>query len=211
MTEDDGAPSRILVVGSPGAGKTTVATRLAEVTGLPLHHLDDAFWGPGWTRPDHGEWTRYQRTLVADDRWIIDGNHLSTLGVRIPRADVVVVVHAPAPRCAVRAMRRAIRIRRGWYDGLPARVRPGAGHTGKVQSTNNFLSLLTMIMLFRFRSWPPMLACLRANGGARLVIAVNGRGHSRRLRARLRRAGVPGTVVPARRIPEYLSGADPRR
>jgi len=31
---------RVLVIGSPGAGKSTLSTQLASVTGLPLFHLD---------------------------------------------------------------------------------------------------------------------------------------------------------------------------
>ncbi|WP_425387386.1 AAA family ATPase [Deinococcus murrayi] len=39
----DGGPAmkRVLIVGSPGAGKSTFAQRLAERTGLPLVHLDE--------------------------------------------------------------------------------------------------------------------------------------------------------------------------
>ena len=39
---------RILVIGSPGAGKSTLSHQLAERTGLPLHHLDQLFWLSGW-------------------------------------------------------------------------------------------------------------------------------------------------------------------
>ncbi|MFI6132271.1 hypothetical protein [Micromonospora sp. NPDC051141] len=39
---------RILVVGSSGAGKSTVAGELARRLDLPLIHLDRHYWRPGW-------------------------------------------------------------------------------------------------------------------------------------------------------------------
>ena len=204
----DNHVSRILVLGSPGAGKSTLAGRLAEVTGLPLHHLDDAYWGPMWTPSDPDDWERYQRELVGDNRWIIDGNHLPTLHLRAPRADAVVLVDATVPRCLLRVIRRALRIRRGWYAGLPARVRPPATSTEKVRSTKDFLPLLRMVALFRLRSWDAVLERVRANPDARLVVAVSSGRARRRMRAlnvRLRRRGVIATVVPVRRVPELFS------
>lgn len=41
---------RVLIVGSPGAGKSTLAKKLAARTGLPLTHLDDLYWNAGWEK-----------------------------------------------------------------------------------------------------------------------------------------------------------------
>ena len=49
---------RVLILGSPGAGKSTFARRLAERSGLPLIHLDKHFWRPGWVEPAPEEWQR---------------------------------------------------------------------------------------------------------------------------------------------------------
>lgn len=205
--------SRVLVIGSPGAGKSTLATRLAEVTGLPLHHLDDAYWGPMWTIPEPDQWERYQRELVGTTRWIIDGNHLSTLHLRVPRAEVVVLVDATVPRCLVRVIRRALRIRRGWHAGLPAKVRPISATPGepeKVRSTKDFPALLRMVALFRLRSWDAVLERVRANPDLLLVVAVSSGRVRSRIRAhggRLRRLGVAAMVVPVRRVPELFGAA----
>ncbi|EBR8158754.1 adenylate kinase, partial [Salmonella enterica subsp. enterica serovar Newport] len=39
---------RVLIVGCPGAGKSTLAKELANITKLPLIHLDRYYWLPGW-------------------------------------------------------------------------------------------------------------------------------------------------------------------
>jgi adenylate kinase family enzyme len=107
---------RILVLGSPGAGKSTLATALAERTGLPLHHLDQLYWQPGWIEPDPVEWRATLDHVLDQSRWIIDGNYGGTLGARLARADTVIDLDLPAWRCLARVIGR-VRAHRG-------RVRP---------------------------------------------------------------------------------------
>ena len=45
-----------LVVGPGGAGKSTFARRLGERTGLPVIHLDEHYWRPGWEPTPDDEW-----------------------------------------------------------------------------------------------------------------------------------------------------------
>jgi adenylate kinase family enzyme len=39
---------RIMVIGSPGSGKSTFSRKLSEITRIPLIHLDKEFWNDGW-------------------------------------------------------------------------------------------------------------------------------------------------------------------
>src|SRR5256886_17527246 len=71
---------RTLVIGSGGTGKTTVARRLAQRTGLPLIHLDLLYWRPGWQPTPGEEWHETVRRLVAGESWIIDGNYGGAAG-----------------------------------------------------------------------------------------------------------------------------------
>ncbi len=103
---------RVLVIGSPGAGKSTVARELARRTGLPLTHLDAEYWRPGWVRPEAAEWEARVRGLIAADAWILDGNYTSTVPLRAARADTVIVLDYPRTLCLYRAVRRAVLSRR---------------------------------------------------------------------------------------------------
>ncbi|MEO9901595.1 isopentenyl transferase family protein [Nisaea sp.] len=47
--------NRVLILGCPGAGKSTAARSLAKITGLPVIHLDRHYWEPGWVRPGPDE------------------------------------------------------------------------------------------------------------------------------------------------------------
>ena len=103
---------RVLVIGSPGAGKSSLAQQLAARTRLPLIHLDDEYWRPGWVRPQAAGWGRRVRELIAAECWILDGNYTSTLPLRAERADAVIVLEYPRLLCLYRAVRRALLGRR---------------------------------------------------------------------------------------------------
>jgi adenylate kinase family enzyme len=55
---------RVMVIGSPGAGKTTFAQRLAEKLPLPVIHLDAHYWRSGW-QPSDLDWRERLAALAA--------------------------------------------------------------------------------------------------------------------------------------------------
>jgi adenylate kinase family enzyme len=118
---------RVVIVGSAGAGKTDLATRLSRRTGLPIVHLDLIFWGPGWSKAPLDEALERLAAAVSEDRWILDGNFLS-LGdedVRFERADTVIFLDLPRLKCLWRVLWRLVRDRRRDRVDLPA----GCGET----------------------------------------------------------------------------------
>ena len=42
---------KIAIIGNPGSGKSTLASKLHHILGIPIYHLDQYFWKPGWQRP----------------------------------------------------------------------------------------------------------------------------------------------------------------
>jgi adenylate kinase family enzyme len=47
---------RIAILGCSGAGKSTLARILGHRFGLPVIHLDQHYWRPGWVEPSKEEW-----------------------------------------------------------------------------------------------------------------------------------------------------------
>lgn len=160
----DGTERRILVIGSGGAGKSTLAARLAAATGLPLVHLDVHFWTPGWVPLPDDEWAATVDRLIAADRWIMDGNFSGTLRKRLDAADAVVFLDTPRWRCLARVFRRMAR----WYG----RSRPDLAE-GCPESFD--WGFLRWVWDFPRRSRPEVLAALEAAPGRvkRIVVRSN--------------------------------------
>lgn len=100
---------RILVIGCPGAGKSTLARRLAERLGLPLIHLDREYFGPGWVEPPRAVWRERVADLAGRPDWVMDGNYSSTFDLRVPRAHVVVWLDISRWICLASVIGRVVR------------------------------------------------------------------------------------------------------
>jgi len=99
---------RVLILGRGGSGKSTLASKLGEITGLPVIELDKVFWRPGLHALPSNEWANVQQRLVAQDRWIMDGDlgHYDAVEVRLRAADTIIVLDFTLVRCAWRTLRR---------------------------------------------------------------------------------------------------------
>lgn len=116
---------RVLIIGCSGSGKSTLARALGERTGLPVIHLDQEYFGPGWKEPRREVWRERIVRLVARDAWLMDGNYSSTFDLRMPRADTVVFVDMPTWLCLWRVITRTMvhykKIRASSAPGCPER------------------------------------------------------------------------------------------
>lgn len=102
---------RVAIVGSGGAGKSTLASELGRRTGIPVVHLDRLYWRPGWVETPADEWRIILAEALKADLWIADGNYGGTLDVRFRQADTIIVVALSKWRCVFRVLRRNLKHR----------------------------------------------------------------------------------------------------
>lgn len=180
------AARRIVVLGSPGSGKSTFSHALAAGTGLPLIHLDDLYWRPGWRRPSTPEWERTVEQLSAGPCWIIDGNFAATIRQRVERADAVVLLDRHPWLCAAALVRRSLRLRRDALRGRQPRDYLPAGLAADDPPVRSLIALVRKAAGFRGRElcWmrpvlgacaAPVLRCRSRRSAQRLLRQLSAR------------------------------------
>ncbi|MAF13522.1 MAG: hypothetical protein CMI53_01340 [Parcubacteria group bacterium] len=99
---------KVLVIGSNGSGKSTFANKLSRKIRLPLIHLDQHYWKPGWQRTSKEEWRTKVTRLLQKDSWIMDGNYQSSLDIRIPASDTIIWLDLNRFVCLWRVLKRKL-------------------------------------------------------------------------------------------------------
>ncbi len=99
---------RIVVVGSPGAGKSTLARRLAARHGAPYVELDALHWAPGWTEVSDAVMRERVTAATTGPAWVVDGNYPAVRDLLWPRATLVVWLDLPLVVVVARLVRRTV-------------------------------------------------------------------------------------------------------
>ena len=101
---------RVLVVGSPGSGKSTAAKIIGKALGLPAYHMDrEVFWLPGWEERSKEDQVEQVKRIVGMDEWVFEGNHSSTFDIRQARAEMLIWLDLPLLLRLWRVTKRAVR------------------------------------------------------------------------------------------------------
>ena len=117
---------RVMIIGSCGAGKSTLARNLGNQLSLPVIHLDTYYWQSGWQESDREQWLEKQQELITGDRWIIDGNYGATIDTRLAAADTIIWLNFNRYLCLGRVIKRSIqyygKVRPDMAPGCPERL-----------------------------------------------------------------------------------------
>jgi adenylate kinase family enzyme len=117
---------RVLVIGNSGSGKSTFARALGARTGLPVTHIDQIFWEPGWVQAPNDRYFARLEAVLARDAWIIDGTNSSTFDRRLPRADTIIWLKRSRVACCRRIAWRVLtsygQVRPDMAQGCPEQV-----------------------------------------------------------------------------------------
>ena len=106
---------KVVVIGCPGSGKSVFSRKLSEICGLPLVHLDNLYWNADATTVDREVFLSKLCFALESDAWIIDGNYISTMEMRISRCDTVFFFDLPTEVC-IEGIRQRVGKRR---DDIP--------------------------------------------------------------------------------------------
>ena len=114
---------KVAVFGNAGGGKSTLATRIAELTRLPLYRIDFMQWRAGVDIP-HSEYLKTHAEILKQDEWIIDGyGCVPSAWERFAAADTLVYVDLPLfthYRWVLKRLVKSVIVKpEGWPRGSP--------------------------------------------------------------------------------------------
>ncbi len=98
--------NKVLVIGCPGAGKSTFARRLREAAELPLYYLDMIWHKADRTNVTREEFDTRLGEILSGRQWIIDGNYLRTMPERMEVCDTIFMLDYPLEVCLLGAQSR---------------------------------------------------------------------------------------------------------
>ena len=116
---------RIVIIGCPGSGKTTLARELGEKLNMTVVHLDRLWWTKGWQNVSREEFDVRLENALKLDRWIIDGNYSRTMDARLARCDTIIYLDYSRWACLRGMFQRVIgnlgKTRPDMPEGCPER------------------------------------------------------------------------------------------
>ncbi len=164
---------RILVLGPSGAGKSIFSNRLSQILNLPTIHLDVHFWQPGWTATPQDRWREIVSTLIQKPAWVMDGTYESTLDLRIPAADAVVMIESSRLACLWRVMRRQATVDTH-VTPVPTDQKLSFSVLWRRKARLHYANWIRYIWRFQAVTAPMVQDCLRQHGAGKTLLRLNG-------------------------------------
>ena len=100
---------RIMIIGCPGSGKSTLSKQLAVKLKLPLVHLDQMYWKSNWQPISNEIFDELLLREVEKDEWIIDGNYSRTISMRLEKCDTIIYLDYHRMTCLLGVIKRVIK------------------------------------------------------------------------------------------------------
>ncbi|MFE2578884.1 topology modulation protein [Streptomyces sp. NPDC059378] len=154
---------KVAIVGCGGSGKSYLARELGKILDAPVTHLDAAFYDDDWNALPMDKFAELQQELVAEPRWVIDGNYNSTLQIRLESCDTVVLMDVST----ISAL----------YGIFSRQLRHGAGHKGNGVHNRIHWGVIKYVATYRRKMRPRVMAKIDEFASSRsdVVLLVNRR------------------------------------
>ncbi len=102
---------KIIVIGSPGSGKSVFSKKLSDITNIKLYHLDMLYHKENGTHISKKKLEEKLIKIFKEDSWIIDGNYQRTIEMRLKQCDTVFLLNVPTDVCIEGAESRIGKVR----------------------------------------------------------------------------------------------------
>ena len=133
---------RILILGAPGSGKSTLSRKLAKSLNIEAILLDKYYWQPNWVETVSDVWEIKLYKLLIKESWIMDGNYIDSLADRIKYATHIVYLAIPWYKSLYRIILRMIKYRN--------KTRPDMNAECKERLNLEFVQFLLWSIKFNF-------------------------------------------------------------
>lgn len=101
--------NKIVIIGSPGAGKTTLAKDLGFILKIDVYHLDRLFWQRSWKAKTRETRIDILQEVVQEMQWIIEGTYLASSEPRLQAADTIIFLNTSPLLCLYRIIKRHLK------------------------------------------------------------------------------------------------------
>ena len=164
---------KIIIIGCPGGGKSTLARELNKLTEIPLYHLDMMYWNADRTIVEKPIFLERLAKAMSGESWIIDGNYSSTMEMRIAACDTVILLDYPTDVClsGIRERRGKVRADMPWVE---------------LEEDAEFMEFART---FREKEIPKILARIEKRRADKAVIVLKSREEAQKLLSQLGKNG----------------------
>lgn len=89
--------NKVLIIGAPGCGKSTLARRVKELYGHQIYELDELYWTKGWIAVEPEKFVSLVKEIITQEKWVIDGYYPQVNDFICDMVDTIIYLDVSLP------------------------------------------------------------------------------------------------------------------